>query len=112
MERGLSDMWLALPYPGRRIRGARARGKRRRMTAAQPPPLPAARGLQSFRFSSTCSVLSTGSANLCYKCVLELLKLSSKVNECKPLPPASCRESRWRRSYWGRRRQRRRWRTC
>jgi hypothetical protein len=36
-------------------------------------------------FSSTCAPLSTASPNLSQECVLELLKLSSNVNESKVL---------------------------
>ena len=40
-------------------------------------------------FSSTGALLSTVQPNLTHECVLELLKLSSHVNECKPLQPGA-----------------------
>ena len=36
-------------------------------------------------FSSASALLSTALSNLTHECLLEMLKLSSNVNECKPL---------------------------
>jgi len=41
-------------------------------------------------FSSISAHLCTVSYNLTHECVLELLKLSSNVNECKPLVTGTC----------------------
>jgi len=51
------------------------------------PYSPPTRGLHSFPFQLNLSSLSTISPNLTNECVLQVLKLSSNVNECKPLPP-------------------------
>jgi hypothetical protein len=43
------------------------------------------RGLHPFRFQLNLSSSVTVSPNSSHECVLEMLKLSTKVNECKPL---------------------------
>jgi len=51
---------------------------------------PRGRGLHSFSISAQLELFYhntfTVEATLTHECVLELLKLSSNLNECKPLP--------------------------
>jgi hypothetical protein len=48
--------------------------------------MPANRGLHSLRFQLNLSSSVFRVTQLNPECILELLKLSSNVNECKPLP--------------------------
>ena len=54
--------------------------------ACPPPRCPGAGAYARSDFSSTRDLLSTIQPNLSHECVLESLKLSSNVSECKPLP--------------------------
>jgi hypothetical protein len=90
----------ALPRTGAPARGSSAPPSAAPSSSLPPPP----RGLHSFRFQ-----LNLSSSVHCVtqlinpECVLELLKLSSNLNECKPLPPPRfpASQSRVRPGMWG-----------
>jgi len=60
-----------------------------RCTHQKQKTWPHARGLHSFPFQLNLSNSVRCIPNLTHECVLVLLKLSSNVNECKPLPHAA-----------------------
>jgi len=51
---------------------------------------PGGKGVHSFRFQLNLSSSVHRGTQLNPECVLELLKLSSNVNECQPLPGGQC----------------------
>jgi len=66
----------------------------------KPPPPPAAAVVRGCRpgagayirshFGTILAPLPTVCSELTHECDVEMLKLSSDVNECKPLPECSC----------------------